>query len=85
VASKAIRSLGSSGVNAAMRTDSGSRICAKIASRSETSTGRSANCDMQTVLLVRAAQQVLRCGVDLVKRCPPARHLLDVLFGPPIL
>jgi hypothetical protein len=34
-----------------MRTDSGSRICSKIASRSETSTGRSANCDMRTVLL----------------------------------
>jgi len=41
--SKALRSFGSSAVNAAMRTDSWSRICSKIASRSETSTGRSAN------------------------------------------
>src|SRR3989442_6081826 len=74
-ASKALRSLGSSAVNAAMRTDSGSRICSKIASRSETSTGRSANCDMRTVLLVLAL--VVRRDVDLVKRCSPAPHLLD--------
>ena len=53
-ASKALRSLGSSGVNAAMRTDCGSLICSKIASRSETSTGRSATCEMLTVLLVLA-------------------------------
>src|SRR6266487_51666 len=78
-ASKALRSFGSSGVNAAMRTDSGSRICSKIASRSPTSTGRSATCDMRTVLLVLAL--VVRRGVDLVKRCSSAPHLLDDLFG----
>src|SRR6266511_5779347 len=75
-ASKALRSFGSSGVNAAMRTDSGSRICSKIASRSPTSTGRSATCDMRTVLLVLAL--VVRRGV---KRCSSAPHLLDDLFG----
>src|SRR2546423_1753291 len=78
-ASKAPRSLGSSGVNAAMRTDSGSRICSKIAARSETSTGRSANCDTRTVLLLLAL--VVRGGVDLVKRRSPAPHFLDDLFG----
>jgi hypothetical protein len=75
-ASNALRSFGSSLVNAATRTDSGSRICSKIASRSLTSTGRSANCDMPTVLLVLAL--VARHGLALVKRSSPAPHLLEI-------
>src|SRR5215216_4820404 len=81
-ASKALRSLGSSAVNAAMRTDSGSRICSKIASRSETSTGRSVNCDMRTVLLVPG--QGVRRGVGIVRdlaRLDPPRLESDLGLG----
>src|SRR6476646_10073728 len=62
-----------------MRTDSAARICSKIASRSATSTGRSATCDVRTILLVLAA--VVRRGVNLLQRCSSGPHLLADLLG----
>ena len=54
-ASKAFRSSGSWGVKAAIRTPSGSRICSNNASRSPSSTGRSATTAMCTPPAIRWA------------------------------